>query len=169
MKYTNMKRGVPDVFQTPGYAISPLLAHIPKDWIVWESACGKGNLKREFEKQGYKVIGTDINSGHDFRVYEPDKYDCVVTNPPYSIKQEFLSRCYQLGKPFALLLPLTALETRKRQELFESNGVEIVLLDKRINFETPNGRGGDSWFSTAWFTWGLNIGSTLSFYKLSNR
>ncbi|MEM3859736.1 MAG: hypothetical protein QW478_10090, partial [Candidatus Micrarchaeaceae archaeon] len=88
-------------------------------------------------------------------------FDAIVTNPPFSLKQEFLIRCYELQKPFALLLPLTTFETKKRQDLFKKYGVEVIFFPKRINFETPDGSGNGSWFATAWFTWGLNLGRSL--------
>ena len=162
-----LRQGSPDDFQTPPVALKPLLPYLGTDWRIWECACGKGNLVRGLTEYGFDVIGTDALGGYDFLTYEPDNYDCIITNPPFKYKQEFLERCYELGKPFALLLPLTTLETRKRQELMRKNGVEIILFDKRINFETPNKVvKSASWFATAWFTSGLNIGSQISYATL---
>ena len=162
-----LRQGSPDDFQTPPIALKPLLPYLGTDWRIWECACGKGNLVRGLAEYGFDVIGTDALGGYDFLTYEPDNYDCIITNPPFKYKQEFLERCYELGKPFALLLPLTTLETRKRQELMRKNGVEIILFDKRINFETPNKVvKSASWFATAWFTSGLNIGSQISYATL---
>jgi len=151
-------------FQTPPLALRPLLGYIKKSWTVWECACGRGNLAGELEKKGYRVVSTDITGGYDFLSFEPDYYDCIITNPPYSLKQEFLKRAYDLGRPFAFLLPLTTFETAKRQRLFKEHGVEVIFLDRRINFETPSGEGSGSWFAVAWFTYGLGIGSQLNFY-----
>ena len=119
--------------------------------------------------KGYFTIGTDILSGHDFLTWKPEKFDCIITNPPFSLKQQFLQRAYDLGKPFAFLLPLTTFETTKRQQLFDKYGLEVILFDKRINFETPSGKGSSSWFATAWFTNGLKIGKQLTFYKLGQQ
>jgi len=166
-----MKINGADDFQTPANAILPLLSYIPFDWTIWECAFGKGNLINAFWANGYKnVIGTDILTGEDFLKIEPQKdYDVIVTNPPFSLKQQFLERAYSLGKPFAFLLPLTTLETAKRQDLFQQYGIEIILMDKRINFQTPNNiEKSSSWFATAWFTWGLNIGKELNFVKLTS-
>jgi len=60
------RRNYSDDFQTPEYAIEPLLPYLRKDWIIWECACGKGNLVRALERRGFKVMGTDIRIGHDF-------------------------------------------------------------------------------------------------------
>lgn len=88
----------------------------------------------------------------------------IITNPPYTIKNQFLERCYLLGLPFALLMPLASLETTKRQKLFRKFGVEVILLPKRVDFETPSGNGSGAWFAVAWFTCGLNIGKELTFW-----
>ncbi|HSH64589.1 MAG TPA: hypothetical protein VLB84_02035 [Bacteroidia bacterium] len=60
-------------------------------------------------------------------------------------------------------MPLTTLESAKRQFLFRCRGLELILFDHRINFETPDGEGEGSWFATAWFTNGLKIGKQLTF------
>lgn len=165
-----LKQGRKDDFQTPPNALEPLYKFLKRSWTIWECASGKGNLTRAFRRKGYKVISTDILSGQDFLEYEPKEYDCIITNPPFSLKQEFLQRAYCLGKPFAFLLPLTTLESAKRQFLFRCYGLELVLFDHRINFETPNGKGEGSWFATAWFTNGLKIGKELTFVsKISTK
>jgi len=156
----------PDDFQTPREAITPLLPFLNKEWLIWECAEGKGYLTKALHDQGYTVVGSDILSGRDFLTWAPELYDCIITNPPYSIKHKFLARCYELRKPFALLLPLTTLETRARQCLFAGYGIEIILFDKRINFHQPSGAESKSWFATAWFTHGLNIGQQLTFVRL---
>ena len=161
-----LKAGAPDDFQTPPEALFSLLPFLNKEWTIWECAEGKGYLTSAIAKEGYRVVGSDILTGQDYLRWQPDEWDCAITNPPYSLKQKFLVRAYQLGKPFALLLPLTTLETKARQDLFKKYGIEIILFDKRIDFHQPNGKAGKSWFATAWFTNGLNIGETLSFVKL---
>lgn len=169
-----LKQGNSNDFQTPPEAINPLIQFLDKDWTIWECACGKGNLVKAFEELDFKVFGSDVipesSNCLDFLTQEPPSdYDCIITNPPFSFKKEFLERVYQLKKPFAFLLPLTTFETATRQELFKKYGVEVILFDKRINFETPSGQGSGSWFASAWFTNGLNIGKQLTFVKLSKQ
>lgn len=165
-----MAQGHANDFQTPPEAIIPLLPYLKKEWLIWECACGKGNLVKGLEEKGYAIFGTDkIIDNSDFLFSEPNRYDCIITNPPFSLKQKFLERAYSLGKPFAFLLPLTTFETAKRQELFKKYGLEVIFFDKRINFETPSGKGSGSWFATAWFTYGLNIGKEMTFVKLQQQ
>lgn len=51
-----------------------------------------------------------------------------------------------------LLLPLTALEGKERNKLYRKYGIELIVLDKRINFmkEKKN-----VWFNTSWFCNGI--------------
>lgn len=160
-----LRIGSPNDFQTPKEALTPLFPYLKPDWVIWECAKGKGNLVKALQNKGFKVVGTDLDEGFDFLHYKPEHFDCIITNPPFSIKQEFLKRCYMLKKPFALLLPLTTFETEKRQRLFDEYGLEVIFFPKRINFETPSGNGSGSWFATAWFTNDLNIGKQMTFSR----
>lgn len=51
----------------------------------------------------YNVVGTDILTGQDFFTYRESDFDAIVTNPPYSVKYQWLKRCYELGKPYRIV------------------------------------------------------------------
>jgi len=161
-----MRNNSADDFQTPPEALNPLLPYLQEDWVIWECAEGQGILTKTLRDEGFEVIGSDILTGENFLLWQPNEFDCIITNPPYSIKQQFLERAYMLKKPFAFLLPLTTFETEKRQKLFREFGLEVIMFNKRINFHTPDGEGKGSWFATAWFTNWLNIGKEITFANL---
>lgn len=119
---------------TPYYAVEPLLKYIDKDKIIWcpfdEEWSAFYNL---FKENGYKVIRSHLNEGKDFFTYEPDNYDVIISNPPYSIKDKILERLYELNKPFAMLLPLPTLQGKKRYECFK-NGCQALVFDDRIGY-----------------------------------
>jgi len=158
--------GRTDEFFTPEYALSPLSPFLNKNWTIWECAWGKGSLAKHLEKKGFKVIGKKNVDFLNKNVLSIES-DCIVTNPPYSLKGEFLERCYEIEKPFALLMPLTTLEGIKRGALFKKYGIQIIIPNRRINFITPSGKGSGAWFQTAWFTWGLNLPQDLMFVELN--
>ena len=142
-----------DICQTPAYALDPIFPYLSGN--IWECACGEGYLADGLSKR-FSVWRTDIISGYDFLEYDAYWCDIIVTNPPFSLKYKFLKRCYELGKPFALLMPVDVMGAKTAQRLFEEHGIEIMLLDKRINFKMPNkGWEGTAWFPTAWFCWKL--------------
>lgn len=165
-----MKGGSPDNFQTEPSALDCLIPYLKGGSTVWEPACGNGNLVKKLQQEGFYVFPTDIKSGTDFLTYNSPGEDYIITNPPFSLKEEFLGRCYQIGKPFALLMPITTFDSVQRRKMMAQYGCEIIFPEKRINFETPNhernvaaGKRTNSWFYTAWFTCGLNIGRQLVF------
>jgi hypothetical protein len=170
-KIAIQSNGRSDNFQTPKEALNILLPYLDKTWQIWECAWGNGNLYKFLSEAGFRVLGTDINGeyGHrfDFLVdIMSFPFDCIVTNPPYSLKDEFLMRAYELNTPFAFLMPLTALEGKKRGALYKKYGIELIIPNKRINFITPSGKGSGAWFQTAWFTWKLNLPQQLNFVDL---
>lgn len=157
-KLSLMGKNHSDELYTPDEAFDLLKKYIPKDKLIFECAVGSGKLKEKMIKEGYKVVFSD-----DF-FNSKLEYDIIVTNPPYSIKDRFLEEAYKRGKPFALLMPITALEGIKRQKLYKENGIQILFPKRRIDF---NGKK-SPWFYTAWFCWGLNLPKELNFVELNN-
>ena len=161
-----LEAGHPDNFQTPATALDCLVPYLKPEWLIWEPACGKGNLVSGMSDRGFRCIGTDLRDGVDFLETDVTQ-DCVVTNPPFSIKEKFLARCYAIGKPFALLMPITTFDSAARRKLFHRHGVQVIMPNGRVNFETPNGAGSSSWFYVAWFTWGLELPAQIVFAGMS--
>ena len=154
--------GRTDEFFTPEYALNPLLPYLRKEWIIWECAWGKGTLAKHLKEKGFSVLNEDVDF-LDFNL----NCDVLITNPPYSKKDEFLRRAFEIGKPFAFLMPLTALEGIKRGALFKKYGIQLIIPNRRINFITPSGKGSGAWFQTAWFCWKLNLPQDLMFVELN--
>ena len=167
------KVGTYDECQTPPYALEPLFPYLNKDWFIWECACGSHTLWKALLMAGLKTDGTDIKHGEDFfnpllSNYVLD-WNCIVTNPPYSIKYEWLKKCYELGRPFALLMPVEMLGTKRGQDLFDEYGIQVIFVQPRIDFYMPNKgyEGGGAQFPTAWFTWKLNLPKQMNFARLN--
>lgn len=160
-----MDAPVRDQCQTPNYGIAPILPYLNKSYRIWEPAMGQGNILNFLVENGFDCVGTDILVGEDFFTFEPQSpYDCIITNPPFSIKYQWIQRCCDLGKKWALLMPLETLGAAKAQRLFKTYDMELILLDKRVNFIMPNkGNSGTAQFPVAWFTHGLNIGKQVTY------
>ena len=114
--------------------MEPILKYIPigkKIWCPFDEEWSA--YYRLFKERGYEVIRSSLSDGQDFFDYEPATWDIVVSNPPFSKKDQVLKRLYNFGKPFAVLLPLTALQGIKRYQYLK-NGVQILAFDKRVCF-----------------------------------
>ena len=146
-----------DELWTPKEALTPLLPHIMhmQSKYAWECAVGSGALVSLLANENFKIFARRI----DFLKEEPTApYDWIITNPPYSLKAQFLKRANELGKPWAMLLPVTTLGARICQKELED--VQVVLMPKRIDFTGKKA----PWFAVAWFCMGLNItGGNLIF------
>lgn len=161
-KVNFMQRGIYDELYTPVEAVELILPYIPSfTKIIWEcTAIEKSNITSVLHKQGYEVVTSHLDQGWDFLRYEPLFYDIIITNPPYSLKNQFLARAFELGKPFMFLLPLTALEGHARGEMYKKHHIQLIIPGKRFNFK-PGKKG--SWFQTSWFTYGLDLPKDLNF------
>lgn len=145
-----------DDCQTPSYAIDPLIPYIPKEWAIWECAAGEGRLVGAFERAGYQVIGSDIAGGENFFDIEADGIDIICSNPPYGCKFDFIERAYNLGKPFAFLVPVETIGSKRCQAMMQQHGVELLLLNRRVDFYMPfQGNAGSAQFPVMWFCHGL--------------
>ncbi len=82
---------------------------------------------------GYEVQKSHIDDGQDFFAYEPEDYDVIVSNPPFNIKDKILDRLYDLGKPFAILLPMNSLQGKSRYKYFKQ-GIQLLTFDQRIGY-----------------------------------
>ena len=143
---------------TPYYAVDPIIKYIPHDWKVWCPFDKEWSaFYQEFMCGGYDVIKSHIDDGKDFFEYEPDDYDVIISNPPFSIKDKILERLYELGKPFAILLPLNSLQGKSRFKYF-SQGIQILAFDERIGYHNQDHMDSPvegSPFATAYFCRGV--------------
>lgn len=125
---------------TPRYAVEPIIPYLKSSkfktvWCPFDTP--HSQYVRVLSRKGFKVLHSHIDEGKDFFSYLPDvPYDVIVSNPPFSKKDEVLERVYALGKPFMLLLPQNSLQSQKRVKLFMKHGLQYLGFDKRVCFYT---------------------------------
>ena len=128
-----------DETYTPLYACEPLMEFIPKGVTIWCPFDEEWSAFVQVFKRGgrLQVVASHISEGKDFFEYEPEHWDIMISNPPFSKKDEVLRRAYELGKPFALLLPANSIQGKKRFEIF-NNDVQMLCFDSRIDYHTTS-------------------------------
>lgn len=165
-----------DTFETPNYAVDLLVPFIPKFVnMIWECAAGGGRIANRLEHYGYHIVRTDIrpydgdNIVLDFTAVDskvPFGCTAIVTNPPYSIKEMFIEKAFELGIPFAFLINA---DYSGLQISWINRGCEKIIPNRRIDYITPTGRQGRtsaSQFHSMWLTHGFNLGRTETFVDL---
>lgn len=125
-----------DCYYTPVYAIKPILKYIKPNSTIWCPFDTEESLYvKIFKEAGYNVIATHIDSGGDFFKIEPPKCDYIISNPPFSLKQQVFRRLFEIGTPFAMLVGVVGLfESQTRFEMFRDNDFELMYFNKRISF-----------------------------------
>ena len=95
----------------------------------------------EFVIQLKELGHTVIYSIKDFLTNDSYKYDYLITNPPFSIKDEVIEKCLRDGKRTCLVLPIDSLGGVKRSKLFKENDIklEIYIPTRRINYKDYEG------------------------------
>lgn len=91
----------------------------------------------------------------------------IITNPPFSIKEEFIEKAFGYKVPFAFLINA---DYSGKQIDWIRRGCEKIIPNRRIDYITPTGRNGktsSSQFHSMWLTYGFNIGRTETFVELS--
>ena len=138
-EFNSDKKKKSDEYYTKEYAIFPILEYLEKGKIIWcPFDTEDSNYFKIFKKEGFNVISGHIDEGKDFFKYEPEEYDYIISNPPYSLRQDILIRLFELKKPFAMLINISGLfDSKVRFNLFKNNDFEIMTFNKRIDYIKP--------------------------------
>ena len=164
------KRNEADFYATPKDCIQNFINHYGDiNGKVLEPSAGNGNITevvksngnnfvvslelREEELDSLNAISDEVVIG-DFLKYETeDEFDYIIGNPPYSLAQEFLEKCFELANEntkIIMLLRTNFLESKKRYEFWQKHPVNgLYVLSKRPSF---TGKGTDA-TSYSWFVW----------------
>lgn len=141
--------GANDECYTPAYGVYPILEYIPKDSIIW---CPFDTEDSEFVKQiskTNKVVRGHISEGKDYYDYEPDEWDVMISNPPFTRKRKIFERALSFNKPFALLMTNTWLNDSAPKQLFKDKDLQMLMFDKRIKYTDNN----KITFSSSYYCW----------------
>lgn len=124
-----------DEYYTPAYAINPILKYVPAGAVVWCPFDTEDSLfVKMLRDRGCSVIATHIFNQEDFFNLDIE-CDYIISNPPYSLKNEVFSRLFGLEKPFAMLVGVVGLfESQLRFELFRDNQFEVMYLNRRVSY-----------------------------------
>ena len=153
---------------TPRYGVLPIVKYLPKDKIIW---CPFDKEDSEFVKvlteQGYKVVYSLIETGQDFYTYEPEEWDILVSNPPFTNKRQIFERALSFGKPFALIMSNTWLNDSAPKQVFKDKQLQILFFEERMKFSNNGVVQNKITFSSSYFCYNL-LPKDIVMDRLSN-
>jgi len=127
-----------------------------KNYIVYEPASGEGAISNTLKLNGYEVIENDIRTtGVNFLECK-EYYPQIVTNPPFSLFDEFVESAKRCSDKFAFIAKTNFFGAYKRWE----NGIwdnlkNVYIFNRQIDyrynpFDTKLKCGN---LITGWFIW----------------
>ena len=133
MKYKG-KAKTNDNYNTPKTAVDAVVHLIPKGSTVYEPFTNTSS-KSHIYLQEYNL--KTVSHIGDF-YSDPPNFDIILTNPPFSDIQRCLSRLFELGKPFILIVPLSLIVRQYFKQYRDR--VSILIPAKRIQFESSTSK-----------------------------
>lgn len=107
----------------------------PQDVVLCPFDSEKSQFVKVLQERGHKVI----YGIRDFLEREPYSFDCIYTNPPFSLKTAVIERCIATGKKCTLVSPLDSLGGVKRHAQYKKTNLFVYVPTKRIAFYDEQG------------------------------
>lgn len=156
-----------DCYDTPPEAVNALLGIEKLPPVIWEPACGTGNIVDVLRNAGHSVLATDLNrrgcpdseSSIDFLLERsaPRCVQTIVTNPPYALAEQFITHALELCPLVIMLLRLAFLESGRRTPILDGGKLARVHVFRnrlpRMHRAGYEGRRTSSSIAFAWFVW----------------
>jgi hypothetical protein len=126
-----------DFFQTPYPMTRALLDREKFPKLILEPASGRGAITRVLRERGHVVTDYDLETGgetgpKDF-LEEHRRFPAIITNPPYSLADQFVMKAKGLRpKKFAFLLRTNYLSGQARLEAGIFKGLARVYVFSRM-------------------------------------
>ena len=163
----NWDREENDFYPSPSHTIDDLLRFEDFDWLIREPACGNGAMSKRLIELWKTVNSSDLIDRWYWRTWIDFLKDfsganCIITNPPYKIWQEFIKHAMECVKrnkwKVAMLMKLVFLESAVRYKMFKKYPLKKVLVySKRLNIRKNGEQWKNSWLvAYARFIWDWN-------------
>jgi len=134
--------------------------YIPKDKIIWAPFYCDGKQKQYFKEMGFDIIHED----KDFFEYEPDHWDIIVDNAPFSKFKLICERLVKLDKPFIIMSFSRVLLMKWFQRKFKDH-LQVIIPFKRPTFThlTNPKKGYTPPFGVQYYCYKMNLPKDLIF------
>ena len=128
-------KGRNDECYTPRYVVEALLPYLDRSAIYWlPFDTEDSEFVKVLRNEGYRFVRSHIEDGQDFFSYQPEKWDAIISNPPFTNKRGIFERALSLDKPFALLMTNAWLNDSAPKVLFAQKELQLLMFRNRIQF-----------------------------------
>jgi len=132
----NNEREPNDFYVTPPETTRALMEREKFDGLIWECACGTGEMAEVIKEYDCMVFSSDLidrgygRGGVDFLQHpDEDEVENIITNPPYKHAFAFVKKAKKIAtKKIAMLLKITFLEGISRYEMFQDTDFPLKIV-----------------------------------------
>ena len=125
-----------DDYETPIDYWKLLTRFISSDKTIYDPFYMNGSARDKWNSLGYGCIH---NNEDFFKVETPKGNVVIVSNPPYSRRNDVLKRLFEWNKPFIMLMPITTLCYMKTQKILKHHKIQIIIPNIYKGFINKNG------------------------------
>jgi hypothetical protein len=172
-----------DLYETPVVVTEALLKVENLPHRIWEPAAGRGAIVDVLRAHGHYVVAQDLvnygepdqESGRDFLFEQraPDGIECIVTNPPYKLADQFVAHALNLCPRVVMLLRLAFLESVRRTPILDTGHLARVHVFKRrapmMHRDGWTGPRVTSALAFAWFVFDRNHSGPTTLHRVDWR
>lgn len=152
-----------DAYWTPPWCVDVLLDAVKLRGLIWEPACGQGNISERLKARGHTVYSSDIaDHGYDglrqdFLGRKGREWNgSIITNPPYEHARAFVDRAlwstHEDKGMVAMLLRNEFDSASSRVDLFDKPPLYCKLVLTRRPKWTETKKASPR-HNFAWFVW----------------
>ena len=150
-----MARRSHDAYLTPHWLVDALIAHLDADklreMVVCEPAAGDMRIFDKLEAK--KKVWFEIQKERDYLKYDigRGRIDAHITNPPFSLAQEFITKALGEASVVIMLQRVNFLGAEKRMQWWQDKlPTHLLVSSKRPSFTDDGKTDGQEY---AWYVW----------------
>lgn len=138
-----------DEYYTPSILVNMLIPYLekwekdfidkygrqPVIWLPFDTEESK--YYTILKEKRFVIVRSHLNDDKDFFNYQPEQFDIIVSNPPFSRKLDIMKRCcFELRRPFVLLMNIMCLNYQEIGNFFQFVGkdIQFIIPDKKVSF-----------------------------------
>jgi len=133
-----------DDYETPSTVLNDLIPHIKPNSIIYDPFYCNGKIIDEWKKLGFDCVNEKKNAFDREHPY----FDILISNIPFSLKQQSVELAFCLGKPFMLLMPIDSMGSKWIGKYWDK--LQFIIPNKRYNFIKNGDITKGCWFDTMW-------------------
>ncbi len=159
-----MKGSKGDEYYTPKSVWENISHLIPKEAVICEPFNNKKNIIslnswKNLKDLGFKMYPQKIfdeeTNENSFFDYDGDGWDILVSNVPFSIKQDIIAKLVEMDKPFIIIVPTITITNKYITKL--GNDIQLILPKSRLQYDGCEYNKTNCSFSSLYLCWKMKL------------